>query len=287
MVKYFKEFLITSEPFIPEILSSALWKFDISGISEEVNCIKIFSYNLELTKSDLENELNNLVENNLLRTFEIQENTLLERNWNQEWENSREVIKVSDRIIIKPSFKEYKSKENEIVIIIDPKMSFGTGKHPTTKICIKLIEKYIKENDKVLDVGSGTGILSIAASKLGAKSVIAIDIDEWAYENGKENILINNVESKVDIRICELKDLEEINFDLIIANIQRNVLIELVNQIKNHIRERGTVILSGIIEDDINAILETYNSSGFEMIDKLIENEWVGLVFRNNSDKSI
>lgn len=279
MSKHYKEFLITAEPFITEILTSVLWNLDIEGISEEVNCIKVFTKNLNLSQDEIENELDKLVENNLVRNFEVQENILVERNWNEDWEKSREVIKVTDKIIIKPTFKEYKPKENEIVIILDPKMSFGTGEHPTTKICIKLLEKYLSQNDKVLDVGSGTGILSIAAAKLGAKKVIAFDVDEWAYENGLENIKMNNVESIVEIKKCEIDEISDNDFDLIVANIQRNILLELSSEISARLKNKGKLILSGLLEVDEEVILNNYILLGFEFIERYKMDDWIGIVF--------
>ena len=232
MSNYYKEFLITAEPFNSEIISSILWNLDIMGINEEVNCLKVFSSNLNLSVDDVEFELKKLIENNLLRNFEVQENLLNSKNWNEEWEKSREVIKVTEKIVIKPSFKQYQKMNDEIVIELDPKMSFGTGEHPTTKICIQLIEKYLSNGDNVLDVGCGTAILSIVAAKMGAKKVIGIDIDEWSFENSIENASLNQVDDIVEIRQCTIDEISENNFDLIVANIQKNVLIDLANEIK-------------------------------------------------------
>ena len=181
MNKSYKEYIITAEPFNVEILSSILWELNIDGINEEVNCLKVFAQDELVTIQSIENELHHLQENKLLREFTVQENFIVEKNWNEEWEKSREVIRVSDKIIIKPTFKEYEASENEIVLTLDPKMSFGTGDHQTTKICLMFIEKYLKPVMKVLDAGSGTAILGIAAAKFGAKNVIAFDIDEWCH----------------------------------------------------------------------------------------------------------
>ncbi len=280
-MKSYKEFIITAEPFNSEIISSILWEINIDGINEEVNCLKVFAQDETVTVQSIENELNHLKENNLLRGFSVQENFIVEKNWNEEWEKSREVIHVTDRIVIKPTFKEYDAKENEIVLILDPKMSFGTGDHQTTKICLLLIEKYIKPEMKVLDAGSGTAILGIAAAKLGAKMVIAFDIDEWCYDNGIENTQLNNVSEKVAVRKCELKDIEEKDFDLIIANIQKNILLELAEGFKQKIKSNGILILSGLLESDHDSILEKYSSLGFKEIDYLKMDEWIGIVFQS------
>lgn len=278
-MKSYREFIITTEPFNAEILSSILWELNIDGINEEVNCLKVFAQDESVTTDAIESELNLLKENKLLREFSVQENFIVEKNWNEEWEKSREVVYVTEKIVIKPTFKDYEPKSGEIVLTLDPKMSFGTGDHQTTKICLKFIEKYIKPGMKVLDAGSGTAILGIAAAKLDAGKVIAFDIDDWCYENGIENTQLNNVVDKVEIKKCELKDIEENNFDLIIANIQKNILLELAKGFKSRINSGGILILSGLLEMDKDAIVSKYSEVGFIEIDYLKMDDWIGIVF--------
>ena len=278
-MKSYREFIITTEPFNAEILSSILWELNIDGINEEVNCLKVFAQDEGVTTDAIESELNLLKENKLLREFSVQENFIVEKNWNEEWEKSREVVHVTNKIVIKPTFKDYDPKSGEIVLTLDPKMSFGTGDHQTTKICLKFIEKYIKPGMKVLDAGSGTAILGIAAAKLDAGKVIAFDIDDWCYENGIENTQLNNVVDKVEIKKCELKDIEENNFDLIIANIQKNILLELAKGFKSRINSGGILILSGLLEMDKDAIVSKYSEVGFSEIDYLKMDDWIGIVF--------
>ncbi|MCX8104883.1 MAG: 50S ribosomal protein L11 methyltransferase [Ignavibacterium album] len=280
MKKSYKEFLITAEPLNVEIISSVLWTLNIEGISEEINCIKVFTHDETINEESIRSLLTELKKNNLIQNFDIQENTFYEKNWNEEWEKSREVIKVSERIIIRPSFKEYAPNENEIIVTLDPKMSFGTGEHATTKICIKFLEQYLKPDFRVLDAGSGTAILSIVAAKLGASKVIAFDIDEWSLLNGTENIKLNQVENVVDVRMCELKDVMENDFDLIVANIQRNVLTELAEGLINKLKNNGIIILSGLLESDRQTIYNKYSSLGLKEIDFYQIDEWIGIVFR-------
>ncbi|MCA2004963.1 MAG: 50S ribosomal protein L11 methyltransferase, partial [Ignavibacterium sp.] len=253
---------------------------NIEGISEEINCIKVFTHDETINEESIRSLLTELKKNNLIQNFEIQENTFYEKNWNEEWEKSREVIKVSERIIIRPSFKEYAPNENEIIVTLDPKMSFGTGEHATTKICIKFLEQYLKPDFRVLDAGSGTAILSIVAAKLGASKVIAFDIDEWSLLNGTENIKLNQVENVVDVRMCELKDVMENDFDLIVANIQRNVLTELAEGLINKLKNNGIIILSGLLESDRQTIYDKYSLLGLKEIDFYQIDEWIGIVFR-------
>jgi ribosomal protein L11 methyltransferase len=214
----------------------------------------------------------------LIESFRIEKEILEDQNWNKLWEKSREVIRVSDRIVIKPTFKNYSAEDNEIVLTIDPKMSFGTGEHQTTKLILRLLEMYVKKGMKVLDVGSGTGILSIAAVKLGAEKVVAVDFDEICLENCKENCILNKVEDSIEVVTGEIDVVKENNFDLILANIQKNVLLEIADKIKSKLNQNGVVILSGLLESDKSAIEEKYHSLGFKT--ELIEtmDEWLAVV---------
>jgi ribosomal protein L11 methyltransferase len=279
--KTYREFIITGEPFNAEILSSILWELNIDGINEEVNCLKVFAQDESVSVKLIENELLHLKENKLLREFSVQENYIVEKNWNEEWEKSREVVHVSEKIVVKPTFKKYIAKPNEVVLTLDPKMSFGTGDHQTTKICLLFIEKYLKPGMKVLDAGSGTAIIAIAAAKLGAEKIIAFDNDEHCFDNGKENVGLNNVSDKVEIRTGELKDIPEKKFDLIIANIQKNILLDLAKGFSKRIKKEGLLILSGLLEMDKEAILEKYSAFKFVDIDSIQMDDWIGLVFKS------
>lgn len=267
MNKY-KEFTITSKPFIPELLQGILWELNIYGIQEEESFIKVFcEYGSNLGKEQISKKLQNLVKEKLIESFVIDEEVLEEKNWNDEWEKSREVIVVSDTLVIKPSFKEYYPKTNQIVITIDPKMSFGTGEHQSTKLSLQFLEKYVKSGMKILDVGTGTAVLAIASIKLGADRVIAIDNDEWSYENSIENCEVNSVKDKVDIRLCETKDVNESEFELIVANIQRDILLQIKNEIYVRIKKNGILILSGLLIQDKDEIEREYKKLNFIMVD--------------------
>ena len=278
-MKYFKEFTIISNPFIPDIVSGFLWELNISGINEEDDALIIFAdAKDELTKEEIHNQLQKLIDNKIINSFEIEEKIIEDKDWNEEWEKGLNIVEVSDKIIIKPSFKDYENKENKIVITIDPKMSFGTGEHETTKLIVQFLEKYIRKGMKILDVGTGTGILSILSIKLGAKSVYAIDNDEWCFENAQENSQLNNVNDKIDIRFSEIPEVLEKDFDLILANIQKNVLLNISSEIVKRLSKNGFVILSGLLIEDEKDIVEQYKE--LKLVDCKTMGEWLALVFK-------
>jgi len=278
-VKKFAEFKIYSTPFNPDLISGLLWELDITGITEEENnLIAYTTLDSKLDEESFVDLLTKLKSQNLIESFSVSSQIQEDKNWNEIWENSREVIRVSDRIVIKPSFKSYEPKHNDIVITIDPKMSFGTGEHQTTNLVIKLLEKYIKQGMKILDVGSGTGILSISALKLGASYAVAVDNDEVCFENCLENSKINDVEERIKIINGTVTDVIENDFDFVVANIQQNVLIEIAEEISKRVKSNGMVILSGLLDNNETEVIKYYQSLGFKHLDTTVNDEWIALV---------
>ena len=273
-MKTYKEFHIRTAPFLPDLLSGLLWELNISGLTEEQQSIIIFSEGNNLSKETVENFLRKMKAENLFSEFSVDEYELENKNWNEEWEKNLNIIKVTNKLIIKPSTKEYNPKENEIVLTIDPKMSFGTGEHQTTKLMLKMIERYVKPGMKVLDVGSGTAILAIASVKLGAVSAVAVDNDELCFANGIENIGLNEVSEEVKVRIGELKDINESNFDMILANIQKNVILGIADDIRKRLINKGIIILSGLLNKDEEDVVEHYKKICFNLVDKERMDEW-------------
>lgn len=279
-MKIYFIYKIYSQPFNAELLSGILWEYNIAGLTEEDDHIKIFTAeNSNISIELIEDSLKKLKDNNFINYFKIEKEILEDKNWNELWEKSREVIRVSERIVIKPSFKKYKANKNEIVLTIDPKMSFGTGEHQSTKLVLRLLEKYVKIGMKVLDVGSGTGILSIASVKLGASKAIAADFDEICQDNCIENCNLNEVQNSVEVLTGEIDIVKENEFDLILANIHKNVLSEIAEKIRMKLRKHGKVILAGLLDSDKKDIEAKYHSLGFrtEQIEQM--DEWISIVF--------
>ena len=279
-MKNFFIYRIFTLPFDLELLSGILWDFDITGLMEDDDHITVFtSGKSKDNEIQFEEALNKLKLEKIINSFKIEKEILKDQNWNKLWEKSRDVIHVSDRIVVKPTFKSYQAKKNEIVLTIDPKMSFGTGEHQTTKLMLIMLEKIVKPEMIVLDVGSGTGILSIAAIKLGAKKAVAVDFDEICLENCRENSVLNKVQNSIEIFTGEIDLVKENNFDLVIANIQKNVLIEIAGKISDRLNQNGKIILSGLLVSDRTAIEKIYHSLGFHTLQVEQMDEWIAILF--------
>lgn len=280
-MKTFKEFIITTEPINNDLVSGLLWQLDIDGINETDNGVIVFvNSSKNISSDDIGIILKEMIDEKLIESFYIQEEILEDKNWNEEYEKNVRVIEVTEKIVIKPSFKEYISKPGQIIITIDPKMSFGTGEHATTQLVLQLIEKYIHGGEKVLDVGSGTAVLGISTVLLGAASSLCIDNDEWCVLNGNENVKANYLSSKVEIRLAEIKQIEEKEFDRIVANINKHILLEIADEIKIKIKKNGAIILSGLLIIDEPDIVEKYTQLQFKLIEKITMDEWCALVFQ-------
>lgn len=270
------------QPMNSELFAGIFNLLEVEGIEENENGLIAYFKDFDSQKEDqLKDFFDRMKRELLIEDYSYTLDTIEQKNWNEEWEKTVEPIKVSDTFVIKPSFKEYVQKENEIVLTIDPKMSFGTGYHQSTRLMIRLIEKYIKPGMRVLDVGTGTGVLAIVCAKLGASKVIAVENDEVCTENANENFERNMVTDKCKFVLGEIKDVVEKDFNLIAANINRHILLDIAFDIKERLNKNGLIILSGIIEQDEEIILEKYNSLGFNLIEKISEDEWLGLVFIN------
>ncbi len=205
-----------------------------------------------------------------------------DEDWSTAWKKYYKPFRLTDRIVIKPTWEEYRAEENDIIVEMDPGMAFGTGTHETTQMCSILLDKYMSANHDVLDVGCGTGILSIIASKLGAKKIEAIDIDEVAVRVAKENIEINGEASKIKAFQAVLSDLKagDEKFDIIVANIIANVIVDLSSLIPYYLKKNSLFITSGIIKERKQDVIDACLKNGMSLIDDLEMGEWVAMVFR-------
>lgn len=257
---------------LSEINYDSFWEKEEGGFTAYID------QNL-FDESQLKFLLNNYRESNQKEiTFLVSQ--LEHKNWNQEWERNFEPILITDKCYVRATFHQPRT-DVELEIIIDPKMSFGTGHHATTSMMIQHLLKNNLTEKSVMDVGCGTGILSIAAYKLGAKSVIGFDIEDWTVENAIENKALNGIE---DIQFLEstIQDLTIIGekFDFILANINRNVLLDEIKTYKNYLMPNGRLIISGFYTEDIEIIDDEARKNGLEMTEKMVENNWSSINYK-------
>ncbi len=202
-----------------------------------------------------------------------------DEDWSTAWKKYYKPFHISDSVVIKPSWEEYAQQDGEIVIELDPGMAFGTGTHETTRLCSRLLEQYVRKGDTVIDVGCGTGILSIIAVKLGASHADAIDIDEVAARVTKENCSINGVEDGITVKKAVLAELEPHKADIVVANIIADVVIGLADLVPDYLKSGGILLTSGIIRERKDDVVKAYTERGFQFVEQLEMGEWVAIVF--------
>ena len=209
--------------------------------------------------------------------YEVLSKTVDEEDWNNVWRKYYKPMKVGEKFIIKPLWEEYEAKEGEIILNMDPGMAFGTGTHETTRMCLEAVEDYMRRDARVFDIGTGSGILAIGASKLGAREAVGVDLDPVAVHSAKENVSYNDL-TNVTILQGNLMEVVEGNADIIVANIISEVIIFLLDDVKKKLNAGGTFIASGIILEKENPVRDALTAKGFDILETRREGEWVCIV---------
>lgn len=230
--------------------------------------------------------LRNYIENKLseLRNFGIDlgEGKVIiksvnEEDWANNWKKYYKPVRIGEHIVIKPIWEEYEKKSEDIVIELDPGMAFGTGTHETTRMCAQALEKYVRPNHRVFDIGTGSGILAITAAKLGAKEVVAVDLDPVAVDSAKENIKFNDIQN-IKVIYGNLMDVVEGKANIVVANIIAEVIVMLTEDVKKFILPGGLFISSGIIRERKDDVIKKLEECGFDIIETNYDGEWVCVV---------
>lgn len=205
-----------------------------------------------------------------------------EEDYQNSWKKYLFPEKVSEKFVVKPTWREYTPEADELIIELDPGRAFGTGSHPTTSLCLKLMEENISEGDSVIDVGTGSGILMIAADRLGASEIYGTDIDELAVESAKENLELNKIsEEKAKVYKGDLISVvENKKFDVVVANILADVLLILLHDISKVVKPNGKIIFSGIIEDKCELLKREVESLGFTVEEIKADKEWRAMLIK-------
>lgn len=205
--------------------------------------------------------------------------TIPAQNWNATWEADFVPIEVNGDCRIRAPFHPDEGVKFELVI--QPQMSFGTGHHETTWLVMRQMLKMDMKGRDVLDMGSGTGVLAILASKMGAASVVAIDVDEWAYQNAKENAALNSA-VHIAVEKGSVQQIGQRQFHVILANINKNVLLQDIPTYADHLKQQGTLILSGFFEKDVTDLIKRAKECGMILRDKAFKNDWAVLELQKN-----
>jgi ribosomal protein L11 methyltransferase len=274
------EFSVGSESSLIEQLIGILSQLGFEGFWEDEGTLRCYMKRARWSK-ELQQEIEQTVRL-MFRSHRSETPTMSvrfpeDRNWNEAWEKTIAPVQVTDRIIIRPSWHEVEPRTDRIILTIDPKMSFGTGYHESTRLSIRLLEEYVRPGMSVLDVGTGTGILAIAAVRLGAGSAVGIDTDAWSFENAMENVVRNQLEKEVRIIHGALGALETGTFDTIVANIQRDVIEQLLDAMVGRMNTSGILILSGLLESDVSPLTGKLRQRKLKVLRHIRENDWSAL----------
>ncbi len=245
--------------------ASSFLKETVQEISESIDKLKQF--NLDTGKK-------------AITTTEVDE-----EDWATAWKKYYHPVKISGRFTIVPTWETYQPVESdELIIELDPGMAFGTGTHPTTVMCLQALEKYVKPEDYVIDVGTGSGVLAIGATLLNAQRVLALDLDEVAVRSAKENIELNHCDEKVEVVHGNLLDSVKEPADLIVANILAEVIVTFSQDAYQLLANNGLFIVSGIIGAKKDFVKEDLIQKGFEIVESVVMEDWVALIARKRGE---
>ncbi|MEG0839667.1 MAG: 50S ribosomal protein L11 methyltransferase [Hydrogenoanaerobacterium sp.] len=212
--------------------------------------------------------------------FDISVNTVREKDWATAWKKYYHPIKVGHRLVVCPSWEEYRKKDDEIILTLDPGMAFGTGTHETTRLCMQLLEDYTTSQTRLLDMGCGSGILSVAALLLGAKTAVGVDIDQTAVRVACENAALNGVESACSFVCGDLTEKISGTYNVICANIVADVIIRLSPVIPRFLEHDGVFIASGIIAPRADEVVTALENIGLSITQRKEQGGWVALACR-------
>tara|TARA_B100001175_G_C19475110_1_gene623895 strand:+ start:76 stop:909 length:834 start_codon:yes stop_codon:yes gene_type:complete len=258
-----------------DILVARLNEIEFESYSEVEGGIRAY-VQTQLLDTDAAKEI--LSEISKLTKVSFTINKVEQKNWNAEWESNYSPVVINDSCVIRAHFhNNFPALKYEI--IITPKMSFGTGHHQTTLLMVNEMFNLDLKEKFILDMGSGTGVLAILASKLGARHLIAIDSDEWAFKNAKENSQLNNI-SNINFIHGDINDIGDTKFDVVLANISRNVILNDIEIYVDQMKDDGEILLSGFLKEDIPLILEKTGQLGLELVVVKNKDKWQMLHLR-------
>ena len=267
------------------VQTEIVWDFiDPSLIDLEKDQIIIKAYFAEDEEVDniLESIKSKIKEHPMLRKEENQLTISFvdDDDWAESWKKFYKPTKIGKNILIKPTWEDVEVDEGTLLIELDPGMAFGTGTHETTIMCAEALEEHVRQGDLVYDIGCGSGILAIVAAKLGAKKVVGVDLDPICTRVSTENVRINEVENIVDIKMGDLLEIIQGDANIIVSNIIAEIIVEMVSNLKNYLKDEGIFIASGIIIEKIPLVKNALLENGFIILDIVERNEWACIISR-------
>ncbi len=302
--KHWLEIKIQSDGEIAEALANMLGRFVSGGVvvenvtefnqhtqeNEPTGQVLVFGYipidkNLESTQQRIEEALWHL--NQIVSIPDPHYTEIKDQNWMNAWKEHFSPIQIGQKILVLPAWQEPKQGEKRHIVRINPAMAFGTGTHPSTQLCMRLLERYIQPEESVIDVGCGSGILSIAALKLGARHVLAVDVESEAIDETLQNAKLNNISSPaLEIGHGSVKEIRSGQFSLqkaplVMVNILTSIILKLFEAgLGKIVEENGLLLLSGILDHQETVILKTAEEVGFTLVEEIAVTDWISFALR-------
>lgn len=214
-------------------------------------------------------------------TLALELQNVADEDWSENWKKYYKPFRIGSHLVVKPTWEPYEAQEGDQIIELDPGMAFGTGTHETTHMCMQLLEKHLQPGMRVMDVGTGSGILAIAAARLGVREVLAIDIDPNAVKVARENVALNRVEPQVRVVVGDLCKSEAMPCDLAVANIVADAICMLAGPLTRHLQKGRLLICSGIIREREQDVRDAAAQAGYTLFDRIEMGEWVALALKN------
>ncbi len=273
----FNEGVAIEEPYVQ----------DEDGDNPDIDLEKPFTVHTYVAEEDFRPEIVEQLRQGLyylgqLRgVSDLRVSNLQEQDWANAWKEHFQVHRIGERVVIRPPWREYEPQDDDLVIVLDPGMAFGTGLHPSTRLSMLGTEEAVKPGDTVLDVGTGSGILAFAAAKLGASKVDTVDVETVAVKATADNAELNGMSDVVAVELGSVGPGEPFwgeQYDVVIANIIARVLIELSEAIVAHTKPGGKIVLAGIIETREQDVIDAFTTAGATVINRRFAEDWVSLV---------